>query len=150
MWAVVCHELIFWHLSYHQLTINWLDVLISPVFTSISLTSLHCVVPSCRLLTDTNAKLFVQKLKLVMWVSEQQPREHQSLSRTIWPPKRCVQGRLVKQRPLTMTIWEQWNADQQTDRQQRAACLANIKEHTAGKIHPHPALLPSHMAHFQF
>lgn len=45
---------------------------------------------------------------------------------------------------------EHLRAVKQTDRQQRAACLTNIKEHTAGKIHPHPALLPSQMAHFQF
>ena len=113
----VCHELIFWLLSHHQLRIN-LDILIYSVFTSISLTSLCCTVLS---LIDksmhTNANFFVEKTQTG------HVNVGATTSRTSEPspnhlaPKRCVQGRLVNQRRLTMTIWEQWNADQQTNRQ---------------------------------
>lgn len=68
----VCHELTFWHLSYHQLRINSLDVLIYSVFTSISLTSLHCAGPSCHLLTNQCTPTSSHLYKNSNWSCEHQ------------------------------------------------------------------------------
>lgn len=151
----VCHELTFWHLSYHQLRINSLDVLIYSVFTSISLTSLHCAVLSCRLLTNQCTPTSSHLCKNSNWSCEHQSNNLPNIRAFPEPfgPKKMHSGPTGKSEAANddhLRAVKRGPTDQQTDRQQRAACLTNIKEHTAGKIHPHPALLPSHMAHFQF